>query len=154
MVVFGDGAFGPSTRIAAASFPALNIISLNPAVSAIGFDLFANTNLATLDIDLFDAVGGALGSTSVTGINNTTPAFFGVISDMGAIGQLTFGVPGAGELIDNITFGNAVASQLPEPGSLALFGLGLLGLCVAVRRRGAVARAEPLTGARQMGSIT
>ena len=39
------------------------------------------------------------------------------------------------EIIDNVTFGNAVATQLPEPGTLALFGLGLLGLGIAVRRR-------------------
>ena len=133
VAVLGDGFLGPSTRVGAERFSDLVIISLNPAVTAIGFDLFA-TRDSTFGIELFDAVGGALGATSVTGVNGTTPTFFGVISDMGAIGQLAFGVPFVGELIDNITFGNAVA-QLPEPGSLTLFGLGLLGLGVAVRRR-------------------
>ena len=134
LIVLGDGLLGPSNKIFAESFDVLNIISLNPPVTAIGFDLLISRGSATLDVDLFDAVGGALGATSVTGVNDATPTFFGVVSDMGAIGQLTFGAPGVGELIDNITFGNAVA-QLPEPGSLALFGLGPLGLGVAARRR-------------------
>ena len=135
LLVLGDGAFGPGNKIFTEDFAALTILSLNPAVTAIGFDLFAGGDSATLDIALFDAVGGALGATSVTGVNGATATFFGVISDMGAIGQLNIGVPGVTEIIDNVTFGNAVATQLPEPGTLALFGLGLLGLGIAVRRR-------------------
>ena len=142
LVVLGDGIAGPSTRITAGDFGDLIILSLDPPVTAIGFDLFATTDAPTgsppvsetFGIELFDAVGGALGATSVTGVNDATATFFGVLSDRGAIGQLTFGVPGVGGIIDNITFGNAVA-QLPEPGTLALFGLGLLGLGIAVRRR-------------------
>ena len=134
LIVLGDGILGPSNKIFAESFDVLNIISLNPPVTAVGFDLLTSRGSTTLDIALFDAVGGALGATSVTGVNDATATFFGVISDRGAIVQLTFGIPGVGEIIDNITFGNAIA-QLPEPGTLALFGLGLLGLGVAVRRR-------------------
>ena len=134
VVVYGDGLFGPSNKVRASLFSDLNIITLNPTATAIGFDLFAMSASTTLDIELFDAFGGALGSTSVTGVNGATPTFFGVLSDMGAIGQLTIGNPDVAEFIDNITFGNAV-TQLPEPGTLALFGLGLLGLGVAVRRR-------------------
>ena len=135
VTVLGDGAVGPSNKIFRHGSGGLIVLSLNPAVTAIGFDLFAGGDSATLDIALFDAVGGALGATSVTGVNGATATFFGVISDMGAIGQLTIGVPGVTEIIDNVTFGNAVATQLPEPGTLALFGLGLLGLGIAVRRR-------------------
>ena len=139
LIVLGDGILGPSNKIFAESFDVLNIISLNPPVTAVGFDLLTSRGSATLDIALFDAVGGALGATSVTSVNDATATFFGVISDRGAIGSLTFGVPGVGEIIDNITFGNAIA-QLPEPASLALFGLSLLGLGVAIRRRDYLAR--------------
>ena len=146
ILVLGDGLLGPSKRVGAQVASDVNIISLDPPVTAIGFDLFAITGSpsvsTTLNIRLFDAGVRALGSTSVTGVNAATPTFFGVVSDMGAIGSLTFGVPGVGEFIDNITFGNAVA-QLPEPGSLALFGLGLLGLGVAVRRRRYTYRLSP-----------
>ncbi len=135
LAILRDGFFGPSKKIAASGFGAFMTVSLDPAVTAIGFDLFAGRDSATLGIELFDSVGGALGATSVTGVNRRTPTFFGVISDMGAIGQLTIREPfGYSEFIDNITFGNVVA-ELPEPGGLALFGLGLLGLGIAVRRR-------------------
>ena len=135
VVAVGDGLFGPSKKFGTERLDNFIIISLNPPVTAVGFDLLTRTDDSeTFDIDLFDSIGGALGATSVTGINEMTPTFFGVISDMGAIGQLTIGAPLVAEFIDNITFGNAVA-QLPEPGSLALFGLGLLGLGIAVRRR-------------------
>ena len=142
LVVLGDEIGGPGKKITPESLGVLTIVSLDPPVTAIGLDLFASSASVTLDIALFDAVGGALGSTSVTGVNQETPTFFGVISDMDTIGSLTFGVPGFGQLIDNITFGNAVA-QLPEPASLALFGLGLLGLGVAVRRRRYTYRLSP-----------
>ena len=135
ITVLGHLALGPSKKIAGGGFGTLTILSFDPVVTAIGFDLFANTFSATADIDLFDSIGGLLGGTGATGINDETPTFFGVISDMGAIGQLTILADDVGELIDNITFGDAVATQLPEPGSLPLFGLGLLGLGVAVRRR-------------------
>ena len=150
IAVVGDGLFGPSNKAGAQLLGDLNIISLDPPVTAIGLDLFAIFNVfvtadsTTLGIELFDAVGGALGSTSVTGVNEASPTFFGVVSDMGAIGQLTIRDPfnPINVLFDNITFGNAVA-QLPEPGTLALFGLGLLGLGVAVRRRRYTYRLSP-----------
>ena len=42
--------------------------------------------------------------------------------------------------VPNRTFTVGVLQQLPEPGSLALFGLGLAGLGLAVRRRHCLAR--------------
>lgn len=141
LIALGDGLAGPTKKIAAQVFEVPIFIGLDPGVTAIGFDLFLNFGVTSIvDITLFDTSGGTLGTTRLfdvtTGFNPTEPAtFFGVISDMGQIGQLRVAsLELAGEVIDNVTFGNA-AQQLPEPGTLALFGLGLLGLGVAARRR-------------------
>ena len=37
--------------------------------------------------------------------------------------------------LDNFTVGTGAVSQLPEPGSLALLGLGLTGLAMARKRK-------------------
>jgi len=132
--VLGAGILGPTKMVGPSIADASTVLLLNPAVLAIGFDVFL-VEPANIAVSVFDDADLSLGSTIVPGLGNTTPNFIGIISDMGGIARLTIDDLNTGvELIDNVTFGNAVAAQLPEPGTLALFGLGLLGLGVALRR--------------------
>jgi hypothetical protein len=70
----------------------------------------------------------------------TFPAteFWGVTSDL-LIGSIHFGLVDGGTTqegsfgIDNLTIGSAVG--VPEPGTLALLGIGLLGLSLSRRRK-------------------
>ena len=133
--VLGAGILGATKMVGPSNAEASTVLLLNPAVLAIGFDVFLvePTNIA---VSVFDDAGLSLGSTIVPGLSNTTPNFIGILSDMGGIARLTIDDLNLGaELIDNVTFGNPAATQLPEPGTLALFGLGLLGLGVVVRWR-------------------
>jgi hypothetical protein len=64
-------------------------------------------------------------------------AFFGVSSDAGPITQVTLHAQGnANDTgVDNVAFGTPAAAAVPEPGTLALAGLGGLGLAGYARRR-------------------
>ena len=140
VAVLGSGILGLSKMVGSSNFDASTVLLLSPAVLAIGFDVFL-VEPANIAVSVFDENGLSLGSTTVSGLGNATPNFLGIVSDMSGIARLTIDDLNIGaEAVDNVTFGNPVAAQLPEPGSLALFGLGLLGLGVAVRRRHCLAR--------------
>ena len=134
-VVVLNGILGPSKMVGSGNLDALTILQLSPAVLAIGFDVYL-FEPADIAVSVFDDNGLSLGSTTVSGLGEATPNFIGIVSDMDGIARLTIDdLRNGGEIVDNVTFGNPVATQLPEPGTLALFGLGLLGLGAAVRRR-------------------
>lgn len=63
----------------------------------------------------------------------TSVGFFGVISDV-ALTQFTMDQVGNYMLFDNVTYGAAAASNVPEPESLSLVALALVGLGL-VRRK-------------------
>ena len=131
VAVLGAGILGPTKMVGSGNLDASTVLLLNPAVLAIGFDVFL-VGPANIAVSVFDENGLSLGSTTVPGLGNATPNFLGIISDMSGIARLTIDdLKIGGEIVDNVTFGNPVATQLPEPGSLALFGLGLLGLGIA-----------------------
>lgn len=72
---------------------------------------------------------------SINGIQASADrGFFGVVSDT-AMTQFSVDQRGTYMLIDNVTYGSGAASNVPEPGSLALVGLALLGLKRSLRKR-------------------
>ena len=98
-----------------------------PASSAIGLDIavsrtstVAISGPANIELNLFGGVS----------------QFFGVINTDGAVGQITFDVSGAPLVgFDSVHYGQDNVTILPEPTSLAMFGIGAIGLGAFVRRR-------------------
>lgn len=88
-------------------------------------------------ITAFDASGNVIGSVTNTGLGIE---FLGLVEANGTatIAGLLFSLVGpepAGFAIDNVRFGLPGEVVVPEPMSLALFGLGLAGLAGVARRR-------------------
>lgn len=68
-------------------------------------------------------------------INSPTNSVFFGFSDAGGIGRVVAtGINSWSPIIDNLTFGQQ-ANGVPEPATLALLGLGLVGLGVSRRRK-------------------
>jgi hypothetical protein len=65
-----------------------------------------------------------------------TATWSNVVANFGQADQIVVDAGGANYFIDDVS-ATAVAADVPEPASVALFGLGLAGLAVAMRRRGA-----------------
>lgn len=153
---------GPLTLDAASPNTFITTDGANPTSPVLSGSPIFNGGIAILfDIDLagvgFD--GGffdAIGSTGITAfardgtilgtITNlgTGIEFLGLVTDDGA--ELIAGVfldltgsEPAGFAIDNLRFGKrgeVVIPGVPEPAALGLFGLGIIGLGMARRRRG------------------
>lgn len=90
--------------------------------------------------EAFDAGGASLGtvagSHATAGNSGQTDSdrFYGVI-DLGGISAIKLSNLGGGIELDHLQYGNAgVANDVLEPGTLTLFGIGLMGLGVMRRR--------------------
>ena len=129
LVSLGDGLIGNADIIVGPNFFVDTMLLIfSPGVMAVGLDLLVPV-AETFDVEIFGD-SGSLGTT--TAAASPTGLFFGVASDMGPITSIHISSPtGAGELADNIAFGNPTLT-VPAPATAALL---LLGLCFCGRRQ-------------------
>lgn len=112
-------------------------ISLGGAYSQAGLDVYIGP--ATYTVTFFDQGMNALGNVTQTLANNNTHQFFGWQSDAGIASLRIQEISGDNGFVggfNDVRFENQVTSNVPEPASLALMGVGLLGL-VARKRKAA-----------------
>jgi hypothetical protein len=112
-------------------------IFLNPGVSAVGFDIFQNGGGGSqsgvpqsYSVSVYGTAG--LLGTFPTTVQSGQPGFFGVQSTADAITRVSLLSPTQFEVVDNVRFGGAAQTPIPEPMSMFLLGTGLVG--GAVRR--------------------
>lgn len=133
-VIADGGTFGaPSDWLADNTFNGNLSLTFNPSINAVGFNLSAGFSGGNMQIDIYD--GATLLDTEVVATTalSSFNTFFG-IDGLGSINNLRIVVNNQSAFvnIDNLRFGN---TQVPEPLTAALVGLGLLGIA-ATRRRG------------------
>ena len=146
LVVLDDGAFGSPTKTLGPAIFADELDMVFPAgVEAVGFDLIVPTTGSSpvqSIVSLFDLNDVLIGSDTV--LASEDGIFFGAIDQATPIGRIRISTQGAGDVIDNLTFGSpgspgSPVTVIPAPGPLALLALGLVGL-VGLRLVGRRAR--------------
>jgi hypothetical protein len=148
MFLAGAGQSSNPTLAVGSNTPGSDTLTLQfgPGVTAVAFDLFQNFGGGSqsgspqaYQVSLFDTSNVLLGVFPTT-VPSGSGGFFGATST-DPIGRVTILGPslgfGAFEVIDNVAFGEAV----PEPATLAVFGLLAAG-AFGVRRRQARLRSR------------
>jgi len=136
LALLGAGfAENPSKLIVANYFVDSFLITLNPGVGAIGFDVHSFMGGPQVQIAVYDTAGGLLGSYDIA--SSATGLFWGAISDgSDLIGSIVLTDTGGGaEGVDNVAFGLPGEAVIPEPATFVLSGFALLALAFVGRLR-------------------
>jgi len=99
-----------------------NVGADNPRVLALNMSLAAGDQSKLVDSITINWSGGA----------NTHTAIFGVSGDITGIGHFTAIPLSAASFNQDIIIG---LQEVPEPGTIALLGLGTIGMLIAYRRK-------------------
>lgn len=110
-------------------------MAFSPSTFAVGFDVFQNNGGGTqfgsptvANVSVF-GTSGLLESFSATILPNTG-SFVGIVSTSDEITEVTVNDPVRWDVIDNVSFGQADISEIPEVSSFltlaGIFGFGLL----------------------------
>ena len=141
-IAISDSAFffaTPSAVLFDNRFGGTIAFTFGPNVNAVGFDVGVGFNGGNGFFDVFDGLT-LLDSQIVAESNQNTMSGFVGWSGLGDITNVTFRTDGnAFPLIDNLRFGSA-AQTIPEPTSLGLIGLTLVGM--GFSRRQEIGRAH------------
>lgn len=137
LVALGDqflGASQTTTVVGANSFVDNTEVTFNPPVTAVAFEGYGVDG--DYLVTALDAGGGTIGSITVTGAAVDSGVFAGFTSPVPVSTVVVDGVGGAGELIDNLQFGNRIvlspATAVPTLGQYGLWLMAALMLVVGV----------------------
>jgi hypothetical protein len=136
--LFSRDSWGPSDIISSENGSPLTI-SLSGNYNALGMEigeLFRSRSF------LFNLIGdgstvldsGSLNVVKASDFESINTSFYGWISYSTNLTSLTWDGYEY-EAIDNVIFGNTSSSAVPEPATMLLFGIGLLGLAGVHRRK-------------------
>jgi hypothetical protein len=143
--VLGDNAF-EGTGLLELGFNK-NLSAFGLSLSNVGRDWGATLTLFDGAADIGDVklsdLATCRGTSNITGCH--TPVFLGAIVTGQVITGASLALTGSGPLIIGTLFQALPTSKIPEPISLSVLGVGLLGLGVARRRRHAH---DPADGSR------
>ena len=126
------GAGTPVMTLAESGGNAFSLVSLDAAIAYLNISSLYNADSLTVVGTLFG--GGTVSQTMGLGLGAGTMSFD---SSWGNLLSIEFAAGGSGNgsnafVTDNIVLG---AATVPEPGTLALLGIGLLGMGAARRRK-------------------